>query len=176
MKNYLTELIGTFFLVFVIGLSGNPLAIGAVLMVMVYMGCHISGAHYNPAVTLAVWVRNKISMKEALAYMLFQLIGALLAALVFYLMYGPVKVFNPIFGVLLFHPCNIPRILQACFSCSLNKPCLDISSLKFTLCASNSGPSTHANFVSPPTSTLHEPHMPVPSTSTVFKDTSVFIA
>ena len=54
MNKYLTEFIGTFFLVFTIGcavLSGSayaPLAIGAVLMVMVYAGGHISGAHYNP--------------------------------------------------------------------------------------------------------------------------------
>jgi len=49
----LTELIGTFFLVLVVLPTGNPLAIGAVLMVMVYMGRHISGPHYNPAVTRA---------------------------------------------------------------------------------------------------------------------------
>lgn len=58
MKNYVTEALGTFFLVLVIGLvvaqasEFAPLAIGAVLMVMVYAGGHISGAHYNPAVTL----------------------------------------------------------------------------------------------------------------------------
>ena len=60
MRNYLTELIGTFFLVLTIGLTvlgGTPLAplaIGASLMVMVYMGGHVSGGHFNPAVSLAV--------------------------------------------------------------------------------------------------------------------------
>src|SRR5687768_10179402 len=88
MKNYLTEFTGTFFLVFVIALTGNPIAIGCILMVMVYMGGHISGAHYNPAVTLALWMRKKIEMKEALIYMLFQVAGAFCAALVYYLIKG----------------------------------------------------------------------------------------
>ena len=60
MAKYLTEVTGTFFLVLTIGLtalSGTvlaPLAIGAALMVMVYMGGHVSGAPYNPAVSVAV--------------------------------------------------------------------------------------------------------------------------
>ena len=62
MKKYIAEFIGTFFLVLTIGLTvigaGTsviaPLAIGAALMVMVYAGGHISGAHYNPAVTIGV--------------------------------------------------------------------------------------------------------------------------
>lgn len=88
MKNYLTEFIGTFFLVLTIGLvvvgesDFAPLAIGAVLMVMVYMGGHISGAHYNPAVTLAVALRGKIAWGEVVAYWLSQLLGAFAAALV----------------------------------------------------------------------------------------------
>jgi len=88
MNKLLTEMIGTFFLVLTIGLtvgSGTefaPLAIGAVLMVMVYMGGHISGAHYNPAATLGIMMRGKIESGEAIKYMIFQLIGALLAAAV----------------------------------------------------------------------------------------------
>src|SRR5919197_437112 len=68
VRSYLTEFIGTFFLVLTIGCSvlGKvpmaPLAIGAVLMVMVYAGGHVSGAHYNPAVTLAVLVRGRIAV------------------------------------------------------------------------------------------------------------------
>jgi aquaporin Z len=86
MKKYVNELIGTFFLVLVIGLSGNPLAIGSVLMVMVYMGGHISGAHYNPAVTLAFLMRRKIGSNEAIWYMAFQVIGAMLAAYTVYIL------------------------------------------------------------------------------------------
>ncbi len=88
MKTYLIEAIGTFFLVLVIGLTvaGGvalaPVAIGSTLMVMVYMGGHISGAHYNPAVTLGVLIRGKIGGKDAGIYMVSQVIGAVLAAAV----------------------------------------------------------------------------------------------
>ncbi len=89
MKKYITEFIGTFFLVFVIGMAvlggkGDfaPLAIGSTLMVMIYAGGHISGAHYNPAVTLAVLIRGKISVAEAIIYMIVQIIGACVASLV----------------------------------------------------------------------------------------------
>jgi aquaporin Z len=82
MRKYITEFIGTFFLVLVIGLTGNPLAIGTVLMVMVFAGGHISGAHYNPAVTLAILLRNKILAFEAVIYMITQIVAAALAALV----------------------------------------------------------------------------------------------
>jgi aquaporin Z len=87
MNKYVTELIGTFFLVLTVGLSLTdgtewaPLAIGSVLMAMVYMGGHISGAHYNPAVSLAVLLRGKLASADAVKYMIFQLIGAVLAAL-----------------------------------------------------------------------------------------------
>jgi len=100
MKNYITEFIGTFFLVFVIGLTTNdpqswaaggtpfaPLAIGTILMVMVYMGGPISGAHYNPAVTLAIWIRKKIETREVVPYMLSQIMGALFAALVYFFIF-----------------------------------------------------------------------------------------
>ena len=81
MKNYITEFIGTFFLVLTIGLTGNPLAIGVMLMVMVYMGGHISGAHYNPAVSIAMIIRGLLTIKEAINYILFQISGAFLAAI-----------------------------------------------------------------------------------------------
>jgi aquaporin Z len=90
MKKYLMELIGTFFLVFTIGMSvlpGQsgvipPLAIGSILMVMIYAGGHISGGHFNPAVTLGVWMRGRCDTKDVLPYMLFQTIGAIFAAVI----------------------------------------------------------------------------------------------
>ena len=90
MREYLTETIGTFFLVLTVGLTvmgGSPmapLAIGASLMIMVYMGGHISGGHYNPAVTLAVAMRGKLPMKQVVPYWISQLVGAILAALAAY--------------------------------------------------------------------------------------------
>src|SRR5262245_10633851 len=92
MSRYLVELIGTFFLVLTIGLTvilggaGTgvipPLAIGAALMVMVYAGGHVSGAHYNPAVTLAVWLRGRCAASDVAPYWVAQIIGAALAALI----------------------------------------------------------------------------------------------
>jgi aquaporin Z len=85
---FATEAIGTFMLVFTVGAcvrSGSvlaPLAIGAVLMVMIYAGGHISGGHYNPAVTLAVLVRGRIRLREACGYWAAQLAAGLVAAVV----------------------------------------------------------------------------------------------
>ncbi len=89
MNRYVMELIGAFFLVFTIGCTviGNgagalaPVAIGSVLMVMVFAGGHISGAHYNPAITLGVWLRGKLAAKDVAPYMIFQIVGGVLAAL-----------------------------------------------------------------------------------------------
>ena len=80
MKNYITEFIGTFFLVLTIGLTANPIAIGVMLMVMVYMGGHISGAHYNPAVSIAMIIRGLLSVTEAIKYILSQIVGSISAA------------------------------------------------------------------------------------------------
>jgi aquaporin Z len=86
MNKYLTELIGTFFLTLTVCLTvlGQvplaPLAIGASLMVMIFMGGHISGGHYNPAVSLAVLLRGKMSGADFIPYLVAQFAGAILAA------------------------------------------------------------------------------------------------
>ena len=89
MNKYLTEFIGTFFLVLTIGctvIPGGvagvlpPLAIGAALMVMVFAGGHISGAHYNPAVTLAVWIRGRCAAADVAPYWIAQFAAAVAAA------------------------------------------------------------------------------------------------
>ncbi len=88
MRKYITEFIGTFFLVLTVGLTvtgGEPLApiaIGSVLMVMIFAGGHISGGHYNPAVTLAVLVRGRITIKDAVPYWIAQFIAGVVAALI----------------------------------------------------------------------------------------------
>ncbi len=97
MNKYIVELIGTFFLVFTIGNvvidpgAGNlaPLAIGAILMVMIFAGGHISGAHYNPAVTLAVFLRGKCEAKDVVPYVIAQCAGAALAAFAVLFLKGP---------------------------------------------------------------------------------------
>ena len=88
MARYVTEFIGAFFLVLTIGLATlqdvvpAPLAIGGALMVMVYMGGHISGAHYNPAISIAVTILGKLERTELLPYIVAQTAGTLAAALV----------------------------------------------------------------------------------------------
>jgi aquaporin Z len=88
MPKYVVEFIGTFFLVATIGLTvlppgaGGlaPLAIGSALMVMIFAGGHISGGHYNPAVTLAVCLRGKCPKSDVLPYWGAQVLGAAAAA------------------------------------------------------------------------------------------------
>ena len=89
MNKYIAEFIGTFFLVLTIGCTGvgagagviAPLAIGAALMVMVFAGGHISGGHYNPAVTLGVLIRGKVNAADVVPYWIAQFIAAAVAAL-----------------------------------------------------------------------------------------------
>jgi aquaporin Z len=105
MRNYLTEFIGTFFLVLTAVLTSMngtplaPLAIGSSLMVMVYMGGHVSGAHYNPAVSLAVLLRGRIKASEFLAYAASQIAGATAAAFVAYAIVGRTIAPHPADGV-----------------------------------------------------------------------------
>jgi aquaporin Z len=89
MAKYLVEFIGTFFLVATIGFTvlkpGDagamaPLAIGSVLMVMIFAGGHVSGGHFNPAVTLAVFLRGKCPKADVLPYWVAQVVGAAAAA------------------------------------------------------------------------------------------------
>ena len=87
MKKYIVEFIGTFFLVFTVGMSVRsgaplaPIAIGSALMVMIFAGGHISGGHFNPAVTLAVTLRGKAEPKDLIPYWVAQFIAGTVAAL-----------------------------------------------------------------------------------------------
>ena len=88
MKRYAVELVGTFFLVLTIGTAAGlghagaatPLAVGAVLVALIFAGGHVSGAHYNPAVTLAFWLRGTFPRRDIPGFLLAQLVGAGLAA------------------------------------------------------------------------------------------------
>jgi aquaporin Z len=94
LQKYLTEFIGTFFLTLTacLTVSGErpipALAIGSSLMIMVYMGGHISGGHYNPAVSLAVLLRKKFPSSDFVPYVISQLLGATAAAWIAYLVVG----------------------------------------------------------------------------------------
>lgn len=96
MNKYIVEFIGAFFLVATVGFTVidpgagamAPLAIGAILMVMIFAGGHISGGHYNPAVTLAVTMRGKCSLADAPVYMIAQVLGGAAAAILVMYMKG----------------------------------------------------------------------------------------
>jgi aquaporin Z len=101
MNKYIVEFIGTFFLVLTIGccvvIGGTagviaPLAIGSSLMVMIYAGGHISGGHYNPAVTLGVWIRGRCATNDVVPYWISQLVGAGLAAAALTYLKGDISV------------------------------------------------------------------------------------
>lgn len=88
MRNYFTEFVGTFFLVLVVVMTGNggqmqwmPLAVGSAYAVLMYAGFAQSGAHYNPAVTLAHFLLGKFELSEVLPYIAAQIVGAFLATL-----------------------------------------------------------------------------------------------
>ncbi|MFF1632081.1 MIP/aquaporin family protein [Streptomyces sp. NPDC058272] len=97
-RKYTVEAIGTFFLVFTVAASVlshstfTPLAAGTVLMVMVYAGGHISGGHYNPAVTMAALVRRRITPADAVAYWIVQFAAGVVAAVVARAVVNPAQV------------------------------------------------------------------------------------
>lgn len=99
MRKYLVEFIGTFFLVLtvcmtVLGGAGSfaPIAIGSMLMVMIFAGGHISGGHFNPAVTLGVFMRGKMPAADVLPYMVSQILAGVVAPLVAAVMLGSMDV------------------------------------------------------------------------------------
>jgi aquaporin Z len=133
MNKYLAEFIGTFFLVLTIGCTviGHgagpfaPLAIGSVLMVMIFAGGHISGGHFNPAVTLGVWLRGKCDTRDVAPYMIFQIVGAVLAVTVVKLFKGG--------AVAPLHPATVPALLaEFLFTFALVYVVLNVATAKGT--------------------------------------------
>jgi aquaporin Z len=134
VNKYIAELIGTFFLVLTIGCTviGNgagalaPLAIGSALMVMIFAGGHISGGHFNPAVTLGVWLRGKCEAKDVAPYMISQVIGAVLAALA-------VKSLKSGAAVTPLQPATVPALLaEFLFTFALVYVVLNVATAKGT--------------------------------------------
>jgi aquaporin Z len=134
MNKYVAEFIGTFFLVLTIGCTviGQgagalaPLAIGSALMVMIFAGGHISGGHFNPAVTLGVWLRGKCEAKDVAPYMVFQVMGALLAALIVKFLKGGAP-------VAALHPATLPALLaEFLFTFALVYVVLNVATAKGT--------------------------------------------
>ena len=98
MRKYITEFVGTFGLVLTVGcvvLGGSdlaPLAIGGVLAALVFAGGHISGAHYNPAVTLAVFLRGRVRGADVLPYFGAQIAGGLLGGVAARMIVNPAAI------------------------------------------------------------------------------------
>ncbi len=80
MRKYLIEVIGTMALVLAFGLSTEPLALGVALSVLIYMAMYSSGAHFNPAVSFAYFLRRNMTFRMFLGYTASQLLGAFAAA------------------------------------------------------------------------------------------------
>lgn len=116
MRRYAVEASGAFFLMFAIAFCGHPLAIGLIFMAMVFIGSHISGGHFNPAVSLAMWVRGVLSTKDLPYYMLAQTLGATLAAALFYGMSGTPFAWDIPAAANLFVMC-IPELLLTSLFC-----------------------------------------------------------
>ena len=113
MKKYFAELLGTFWLVFGgcgsaifaagfpelgIGFVGVSLAFGLTVLTMAYAVGHVSGGHFNPAVSLGLWAGGKFSSKELIPYIISQLVGAILAASALYLIVSGKADFESIGG------------------------------------------------------------------------------
>jgi aquaporin Z len=130
----LTEFIGTFFLVLIIALCVTqsvalaPVAIGLGLTVLVYMGGHISGAHYNPAVTFAVFLRGKIELATAGLYVAIQLAAGVAAALTARGVTGKLLVVAPSTGV----PITIALAVEGIFTFLLALVVLNVATAKQT--------------------------------------------
>jgi aquaporin Z len=135
MKKWIVEFIGTFFFVFTIGLAVRqgsplaPLAIGSMLMVMIFAGGHISGGHYNPAVTLAAYLRGRCDRRDVLPYWVAQFAAATVAALlVNYVLRGRV---DP--SVVALHPTVASFIVEFLFTFALVWVVLNTATSKATM-------------------------------------------
>ena len=85
MKKYSIEFFGTFFLLLISALTENPIAIGLGLASLIYVGAHISGAHYNPAVSIAMVIRGEINKTECFKYCSAQILGAIAGSFIYFL-------------------------------------------------------------------------------------------
>jgi len=116
MKQLIMEAVGTFFLAStVLLLSGNPLAIGLMFMAMIYIGGHISGGYYNPALSFAAFMTGTLDVMKWVRYMIAQLVGAVAAAGLFYFFSGTAfGAQNDGFNVL---EAMVPEVLLALVLC-----------------------------------------------------------
>lgn len=136
MKKYIVEFIGTFFLVFTIGLVVRqnipfaPFAIGSILMVMIFAGGHVSGAHYNPAVTLAAFLRGRCDKRDVIPYWIAQFAAGFVAALLVNFLMTTGRA-NP--AVVATHPTVESFIVEFLFTFALAWTVLNVATSKSTM-------------------------------------------
>jgi aquaporin Z len=134
MKKYVVEFIGTFFLVFTVGVAVRssaplaPIAIGSILMVMIFAGGHISGGHFNPAVTLAAFLRGRCDKGDVVPYWIAQFLAALAAALVVNLVLN-----GRVTGNAVLHPTVASFIVEFLFTFALCWVVLNVATAKSTM-------------------------------------------
>lgn len=134
MKKYVVEFIGTFFLVFTVGIAVRgsaplaPLAIGSILMVMIFAGGHISGGHFNPAVTLAAFLRGRCDKRDVVPYWIAQFLAGVVAALIVnYVLHGRVS------GNVVLRPTIASFIVEFLFTFALCWVVLNVATAKGTM-------------------------------------------
>lgn len=134
MKKYVVEFIGTFFLVLTVGIAVRtsaplaPIAIGSILMVMIFAGGHISGGHFNPAVTLAAFLRGKCDKGDVIPYWTAQFLAGVVAALIVnFLLNGRVT------GNGVLHPTLASFIVEFLFTFALAWVVLNVATAKGTM-------------------------------------------
>ena len=86
MQKYLVEFVGTLFFLFTILATGNPLAIVSALYIAIMLGGHVSGGHFNPAISIMMSFSGKLSKKDLPLYLLSQILGGLSAWYLFTLL------------------------------------------------------------------------------------------
>jgi aquaporin Z len=136
MKKYIVEFIGTFFLVFTVGLAVRqqgvvlaPLAIGSILMVMIFAGGHISGGHFNPAVTLAAFLRGRCERRDVLPYWVAQFLAGFVAALLVNVLLGGRVELSAVAK----HPALSSFIVEFLFTFALAWVVLNVATAKSTM-------------------------------------------
>jgi aquaporin Z len=135
MKKYIVEFIGTFFLVFTVGIAVRtnapfaPFAIGSILMVMIFAGGHVSGGHFNPAVTLAAFLRGRCDKKDVLPYWIAQFLAAVVAALIVNIVLGSRADVSKVAA----HPTVPSFIVEFLFTFALAWTVLNVATTKATM-------------------------------------------
>jgi len=136
MKKYIVEFIGTFFLVLTVGLAVRqqgvvlaPLAIGSILMVMIFAGGHISGGHFNPAVTLAAFLRGRCERRDVIPYWVAQFLAGFAAALLVNVLLGGAVELSAVAQ----HPALGSFIVEFLFTFALAWVVLNVATAKSTM-------------------------------------------